>query len=54
LYEKFFKAGDYEQAQIIKDIIITTEISYLPIDMTAEQTEKLLITLNIPEYESEI
>ena len=54
MYEKFFKAGDFEQAQKIKDIILTTEISFLPIDMTAEQTENLLITLNIPEYESQI
>jgi len=53
MYEKFYKQGDLTQAAQIKDIILSTEISYLPIDMTAGQAEELFIKLNLNEYEDQ-
>lgn len=52
LYEKFYKEENYLQAQKIKDIILSTTVSYLPTDMTAEQAENLLKQFNLEKHES--
>ena len=54
MYERFFKAGDFEQAQKMKDIIVSTETSYLPTDMNETQTIELFEKLKLQEHESTV
>lgn len=54
MYERYHRLGDFTRAGQIKDIILATEISYLPMDMGAEQVEHLFSTLPLPEETQQI
>lgn len=49
MYERFYRVGEFTQAKQVRDIILSTEISYLPMDMAAEQVEHLFNTLPLTE-----
>lgn len=52
LYEKFYREGNFAEAKQVKDIILNTTVSYLPTDMTVQQTEDLFNKFKIQENES--